>query len=157
MKRLLLLTMLALGCGPDLGDELRDDYRGQPVYYGGEVLGLEMRCAPECPDALDVADRLVEIEAAWAPHMGATYQHFSALEGARVLWHADHPQPGAAGVHYRYERRIEIWWGVECPQYPQGLCRGVFDYEVGHLYMMRIDPNATEREWLEWRRDRGLL
>lgn len=147
MRRALLIAALCLGCGPDFGDELREDYKGAPLYYGGEVFGMELRCGPECPPIDVVAERLIEIERQWAPHMPPYHLPFAPLEGARVLWLTEQPKPGAYGVHWRYEKRIELWMPKE---------ERAFPYEVSHLYHFTIDPDGTEAEWIEWRKERGL-
>lgn len=61
------------------------------------------------------------------------------------------------GMAYPWSKQIIIWYPYECPNRPKGLCSGIFDYEMGHLFMYSIDPSGTELEWLQYREKYNLL
>lgn len=113
---------------------------------------VDFICEPDCPPEPLIWERLNQIDKMFKKHTDE-----NALDGATITWQKEQPAPGIYGLTYSNRKEVYIWHEYECDGEEKGLCSGVFDYEIGHLYMRYIMPGSTEGEWLEYRRKHKLL
>ena len=162
MKKLILLIALCtmiVSCGPhyEEGEMVRRDREGYPVFYLTSVEGMDIYCNPECPPKEDLIHKVNQVKEKFSAHL-TKREVRRATKGAEILFTSAPIYFGdreVQGITHTVTKQVWIDYEHKCK--PKGLCDGVFVYELGHLYMNVLDPEGTEEEWLEFRKETDLI
>ena len=147
-RHIILIALLCVGC-TDTG---RADYV----------------CDPTCPPQEDI-DRALDIMAErWVNHVKEHPRDI--MNSYQIVWQTepieltfgDGRTVYPYGVTLHSQDRVWIWYDFPCEGYVQGLCPGVFDWEMGlvlaeHVFEERGNYQSTEEDKLAFREEHGLV
>lgn len=166
MKRLILLLLmtLSLSCSPQPGDKV-GSADGYDIFYAGELYGIKIYCNDECPDLHKLRRRLSSVYWMFDDHLPDNFRGSPSkfykrtkfvIRFSKYKWFiADEHQ-----IYGSYLNGNTIWiyypYSCDCGK---GLCGGILDYELGHVFMRYVKPehNQDELKDLKYREKHNLL
>lgn len=158
---LIVLAALLITCSPDVGESV-GEVDGYEMTYGGNVYGVDVWCNDECPPNDELAWRMQSVYWMFEPHLPPDLRGSSSkfyrkaqinIRFSKYVW-----MWGETQIYGSFLNDTTVWiyypYDCECAK---GLCGGIIDYELGHVFMRAIAPRNTERQNLEYRREHNLL
>lgn len=159
-KRLILIAAL-VACGPKPNESV-GTVDGYEMIYAGEVRETDVWCNDECPDLASLGRRMDSVYNMFEPHLrrgirkGSNNYYKSSkinIRFSKYVWMINERQIYGA---FLGDTTVWIYYPYEC-DCEKGLCGGVLDYELGHVFMRSIRPANNERQNLEYRIENSLL
>lgn len=162
---LIALSLLLFTCGPEEGDSIGKGLDGVPITYYGEIDGTKLYCHPRCPPKDQIRVRLHSLDRLFDSHKGLTHPFAKqARKDWSISWSNYPAYKSSKGNPYHGVTRtglkvVWIYYPYVCPNANeiQGLCGGVFDWEVGLIFMDYLFPDQKESLDKAYRIEHNLL
>lgn len=127
------------------------------IERNGSFLGVA--CDPECPKEEDIIERIDALQCTFKDYL-TLEEAWRSLKGYKIIF--TNTDYGFKGQHHPDQNYIIIYYPHPCPDRPQGLCGGVFDWEVGNAMMEIIlgkqgNYNPSESQKYDFRRRHNLF
>ena len=159
---MILIFVIISSCSRVYEDGEVVDIRGgvELIAWKRPYRGVSFMCHAECPAQYNqVIKRIDSVADMFDPHL--TRDPDKLLYGTNIIWTSSpmgSEESPIWGLTFSGMKDIYIYFPYSCPEEPKGLCGGIFDYELGHIFMQHdVMPGSTEREWLDYRIEHDLL
>ena len=166
-RNFLLVFILALfmtscpSCDRYVMDSInKDKISDSDVFFEYENSYVAFTCDPTCPSEEDFIERVNALQCKFKDHITKA-DAWKSIKGYKFIF--TDKEFGAKGMHSPNQNYIMIYYPHPCPDRPQGLCGGVFDWETGNAFMEIVLAQklskwgASEKEKLEYRKEYDLF
>jgi len=127
------------------------------IEQHGSFVGLA--CHPTCPPTAEVIKHIDALACTFKEYI-TLQEAWQSLKAYKIIFTND--DFGSKGRHSPDQHYILIYYPHPCPDRPQGLCGGVFDWEVGNAMMEPImakqgNYTPTEAQKYEFRKANDMF